>query len=74
MKRHKSHNRTPLKTGIADRKESAGVMKRHSHIEGHHIEFSAWLVQQDDSEDSGEILQDSWNSVVFFSHAAASDL
>ncbi len=30
-------------------------MKRHSHIEGHHVERSAGQVQQDDAEDSSTL-------------------
>jgi hypothetical protein len=30
-------------------------MKRHNHIEGHHVESSAWQVQQADAEDSSPL-------------------
>ena len=41
-------------------------MKRHSHIEGHHVERSAGQVQQDDAKASANFLQDCPGDTRFF--------
>ncbi len=72
---HKLHNRAPQKHKKYGSEGEKRTMKRHSPIEGRHVERSAWQVQQEDQEDSATFRGRRQGFCgVFFDCAAASYL